>query len=632
MGYAEFAALDLDDVRNPETGGLLPWAEALVEQSASYAEVTPSNKGIRILGHVSANFPSIGTRKQHPKGGSFEVYANLKEGQGRYITVSGNRLQDAPDVLANVDQIATELLELDERAGKKEAKTANDNLNTKLRKVTLSEIETTVAKLPSNLREKIEFGETRDRSADFQGIVNALHAHPGVDLPLTIAIFEYFPSGPAEKYVNDNRLEAEVKRSWEKAEQYSPRYSSGIDLQAAKTINPTPFAFRDPSSITPRAWLYGRHLISGFLSLTVSPGGVGKSSLAIVEALSMATGRNLLGDAAPRPLNVWYWNGEDPAEELERRVAAACIHYDITQSNLCGRLHVDSGRDQPIKMAFQDKSGVSIAQPLITELTEGLRRREIDALIVDPFVTTHSVSENDNGAINTVADVWRDIANNTGCAIELIHHSKKGSRQAAFEMGVDQARGASALVDAARSVRFLVRMTPEEAQRLGLHAHLGYFRVEDGKANLAPPADKAKWREITNVSLGNETIEHPEGDWVGVVSAWEMPNPLHELAPETIAKIKQAIDSGNWKQNEQAANWAGNAIAEAVEVYDIGPPKKSERSQQQNYARAEVRSILTGLIGRGELKVERKRDERNRKEAPFVVTDKSAQSPTDWDV
>ena len=48
---------------------------------------------------------------------------------------------------------------------------------------------------------------------------------------------------------------------------------------------PTAFVWRDPSTIPPRPWLYGRHLIRKQVSVTVALGGVGKSSLMICEAL-----------------------------------------------------------------------------------------------------------------------------------------------------------------------------------------------------------------------------------------------------------------------------------------------------------------------------------------------------------
>src|SRR5262249_15203889 len=52
----------------------------------------------------------------------------------------------------------------------------------------------------------------------------------------------------------------------------------------------------DIASIPPREWLYGRHYQRGVVSGTVAPGGRGKSSLVMVEAVAMATCRNLLGE------------------------------------------------------------------------------------------------------------------------------------------------------------------------------------------------------------------------------------------------------------------------------------------------------------------------------------------------
>ena len=86
-----------------------------------------------------------------------------------------------------------------------------------------------------------------------------------------------------------------------------------------------PYVFRPAAEIPPREWLYGRHYIRHFVSTTIAPGGVGKSALAITEALAMATGRPLLGVQPLKRLRVAYWNGEDPLEETERRVVAAII-------------------------------------------------------------------------------------------------------------------------------------------------------------------------------------------------------------------------------------------------------------------------------------------------------------------
>ena len=53
---------------------------------------------------------------------------------------------------------------------------------------------------------------------------------------------------------------------------------------------------------------------------------------------------------------VRYWNGEDPKEETERRIAAILLHYVITAEEIEGWLFYDSGRDQPIVIAEQTET------------------------------------------------------------------------------------------------------------------------------------------------------------------------------------------------------------------------------------------------------------------------------------
>ena len=99
----------------------------------------------------------------------------------------------------------------------------------------------------------------------------------------------------------------------------------------------TPYRWRDPAAIPSRHWVYGWHYIRKFTSATVAPGALGKSSLQLVEAIAIALKLPLLGVMPAEQANTWYWNGEDPAEEIERRIAAICARYEIDGKNLEGR-------------------------------------------------------------------------------------------------------------------------------------------------------------------------------------------------------------------------------------------------------------------------------------------------------
>lgn len=174
-----------------------------------------------------------------------------------------------------------------------------------------------------------------------------------------------------------------------------------------------------------RDWLYGRFLIRRQVSLTVAPGGTGKSSLAVVEALALATGRKLLHDTPYGQSRVWLWNGEDPLDELQRRIMAACVHYGISREEIADGLFVDSGRNTEIIIARMERNEVKIAVPVFDALVRTIEENEIDVVSIDPFVSCHAVPENDNGAIDRVVKTYAKIADKTGCAIHLVHHSRK---------------------------------------------------------------------------------------------------------------------------------------------------------------------------------------------------------------
>ena len=106
-------------------------------------------------------------------------------------------------------------------------------------------------------------------------------------------------------------------------------------------ITPTAFEWCDPATLPTRQFIYGRHVLRKYLTSLLAPGAVGKSSLTVVEALAIVTGRPLLGVMPNERCNVWLWNGEDPHEELQRKVLAAMLHYKIPPEEVKGRLFLE---------------------------------------------------------------------------------------------------------------------------------------------------------------------------------------------------------------------------------------------------------------------------------------------------
>lgn len=77
------AGIDLDHIRDSNTGYVEPWALKIVSDLNSYAEVSPSGTGLRIF--AKGTLPS-GRRKR----GDIEAYETE-----RFLTVTGQRLEEA---------------------------------------------------------------------------------------------------------------------------------------------------------------------------------------------------------------------------------------------------------------------------------------------------------------------------------------------------------------------------------------------------------------------------------------------------------------------------------------------------------------------------------------------------------
>lgn len=134
------------------------------------------------------------------------------------------------------------------------------------------------------------------------------------------------------------------------------------------------------------------------------------------------------------------------------------------------------------------RNGAQIAQPVVDQVIATIRANEIGLLIVEPFVAFHRVTENDNPAIELVAATWAAIANVTGCAVELVHHSRKTG---GAEITVEDGRGGSALLAKARSARVLNGMSEDEAARSGVEKRRSFFRVDKRLARSAA----GRWRQ-----------------------------------------------------------------------------------------------------------------------------------------
>jgi hypothetical protein len=381
-------------------------------------------------------------------------------------------------------------------------------------------------------------------------------------------------------------------------------FNGGREQQAKLTA--APFPWRDPATIPPRQFLYGRHYQRKTIGVTIGAGGRAKTTHGLLEFVSMTCGRNLLTGEEIAPLRAWYLNGEEDQDELDRRVAAICQHYNITEADCGGRLFVQSVRDKPIRFAALVRNTPVLNRDNLDQFEAEVRAKRFDVFGLDPWVSFHSVLENDNGHMDLVLkEGLGGVASRTGTAGEIFHHPGK-PKPGQAETVVEDARGASAIIWAVRSARVFNFMTPEEAVKLGIGEddRRLYIRITNGKANMGP-VGKATWFKLAVENL-------PNGDQVACASPWKTPNPFQGVTTADMHKCRTLVQTGAYRLDSRADNWIGYAIADILKI------KVAPGAENNPKDLARIKQILRIWLKNKVLTTEKRKDE-NRHDRTFVV-------------
>lgn len=313
----------------------------------------------------------------------------------------------------------------------------------------------------------------------------------------------------------------------------------------ATALNPVVVPLEDLSS---RPRIYGDYLLRGYLSMINGPGGVSKSVWTLVLGLGLAIGRDLLGiSSGPvNPRRVLMVNNEDPADELWLRLYAIRQAYNLTEEEWAlalDNLMIHSGYENRVMVSVNDDNHRPVRHEMADHLVAFCRDNEVDALVMDPLVSLHQSSENDNVAMDAVIAVLREIAAQALVAILFAHHVRKGSAPGSVD---DNARGASSLIAAVRAAYGLSGMTEQEAEKFALPEgthHGQYVRLDSGKRNYAPRAVDATWFFMESVELFVQDWEtgEPASESIGVPTPVDLePAPEETGAPERIPEIYDA--------------------------------------------------------------------------------------------
>lgn len=316
--------------------------------------------------------------------------------------------------------------------------------------------------------------------------------------------------------------------------------SSGFGFAPPSLASATKVSF---SNIPHRQWLYGIDLVRGEIALLAAPGGMGKSSLAVGIAVSVATGRRLLADKIyGTELSALYINAEDSKIEIQRRAWAFCLHHSVAEHDLARFkvLATDDWQVQQLSFLKNDKSTSILNQTSIDYFETLLSELRPDVVVLDPLVALCGGGNlNDNAAMSLVMRALKRLANKFDCAILILHHTRKGGDLS----NAESIGGASAIVNLARRAIMAMPMTVDEAKVMGVlpSERHSFFRVIASKSNLVARSDQTPWYKLSSVTLPNaEPPTYSAGDNVQAVERVKLPL-ASSLSHSTDQVIRQAI-------------------------------------------------------------------------------------------
>lgn len=211
-------------------------------------------------------------------------------------------------------------------------------------------------------------------------------------------------------------------------------------------------AFEPP----PEFWWEGR-LPAGEVTLLAGHGGQGKSMVALVLAVCVATGLPCFGVPVKRGRALFY-SGEDGARTVRYRLREVCRAMGLEPAALVGWLTViDATGDDPTLYALADDRRKACAPTAaLCELRAILSRQAVDVLVVDNMSDVFGGDEINRSQVRGFVRALAQLVRTRGGAVLLLAHvGKATSRAGSKSQDAESYSGSTALHNSVRSRLFL---------------------------------------------------------------------------------------------------------------------------------------------------------------------------------
>ncbi|MBN9406651.1 MAG: AAA family ATPase [Burkholderiales bacterium] len=230
-------------------------------------------------------------------------------------------------------------------------------------------------------------------------------------------------------------------------------------LEAARSFKPEPLltpvdvagVLTHPSP--PPRFVWDGYCPRGVVTLLGAHGGTGKSTIALMLAAAVATGRELFGiatDAAP----VVFASFEDGAHIVRHRLAHICQCWGIEPAELAG-LHIVDGTANP-ELFTSDGRGPGDVTPAYGELLALVQQTGAGLVVVDNASDAYGGDEIQRRQVRAFMRALAVIAREADAAVLLLAHVDKGTSRKE-RSDTEGYSGSTAWHNSARSRIFMSR-------------------------------------------------------------------------------------------------------------------------------------------------------------------------------
>ena len=326
----------------------------------------------------------------------------------------------------------------------------------------------------------------------------------------------------------------------------------------------------------------------------IAPGGTGKTTIAIWEAVHIILGWPLYGLEVQRPGPIVFITAEDRKETVERRLNSILKALQLEPGDLkkvCRDFLIVDVSRLKFRLAARNKHDV---QPTlwVDALAERFGPVKPAYIHLDPVSLIGPGEDSGNDGMAELMKAARNLAAETGAAIRLVHHT---SKEVARTGSMDQyaGRGGAAFADNGRFTHQLIRMQS------------GVSELKVGGVNyLIPPLLEATQEDFARgrvLGLIRHKLSYAELDSTPIIIkrngfnfGWAFAIP--EMSEQGIEIAQEKAQGANKEKLDQLVNYL-------TQFGDTGESRRdtvrqaSKWGSTQNKAETLIDAALTaGLI------------------------------------